>query len=57
MDGKAKSSEAKQAQPNKPSQAEQLKSAMAAVEPKGKYFHWDNVQKNKKLGIFEKINK
>ena len=23
----------------------------------GKYFHWDNVQKNKKLGIFEKINK
>ena len=23
----------------------------------GQYFHWDNVQKNKKLGIFEKINK
>ena len=23
----------------------------------GQYFYWDNVQKNKKLGIFEKINK
>ena len=23
----------------------------------GQYFHWDNVTKNKKLGIFEKINK
>ena len=23
----------------------------------GQYFHWDNVKKNKKLGIFEKINK
>ena len=23
----------------------------------GQYFYWDNVRKNKKLGIFEKINK
>ncbi|MCX6124719.1 MAG: asparaginase domain-containing protein [Proteobacteria bacterium] len=23
----------------------------------GKYFHWDNVQKNKKLGIFEELSK
>tara|TARA_Y100000994_G_C15646461_1_gene423504 strand:- start:148 stop:657 length:510 start_codon:yes stop_codon:yes gene_type:complete len=23
----------------------------------GQYFHWDNVRKNKKLGIFEKVSK
>ena len=23
----------------------------------GQYFYWNNVQKNKKLGIFERINK
>ena len=34
----------------------QILSPGVYVTMNGRYFHWDNVRKNKKLGIFERIN-